>query len=448
MKIRLSDHFTYGKLLRFVLPSVVMMTVSSIYSIVDGFFVSNFVGKTPFAALNFIMPAIMILGGLGFMIGTGGSALVAKILGEGDREKANKVFSMLVYVTILGGIFLSVLGIVFIRPMAQLMGATPNILEDCVTYARVIFLGNTAFMLQNAFQSFLVVAERPHMGLVISVSSGLINMALDFFFVYLFKWGLVGAALATNIGQIVGGVIPLFYFASKKNKSPLRLVKCSFYPKELFLSLSNGLSEFVTNISASVVGMLYNYQLLKYAGEDGISAYGVIMYVNFIFVGFFFGYSVGASPVISFHYGAQNRKELRGLLKKSLIITGVAAGIMTILAETLATPLSMIFVSYDQALLSMTVNAFRIYSIAFLIFGFNVFASSFFTALNNGVLSAVISVCRTFIFQAAAVLLLPLFLDLNGIWLALTAAEGMTLILSVLLIFLCGKKYGYLKSQN
>ncbi len=447
MQIRLSDHFTYKRLMRFVLPSIIMMTISSVYGIVDGFFVSNFVGKTPFAALNFIMPAIMILGGLGFMIGTGGSALVAKILGEGDKEKANRVFSMLVYVTILGGLVLSAIGIIFIKPIAVFMGATPALLDDCVLYARVIFIGNTAFMLQNTFQSFLIVAERPKMGLVISLASGITNMILDFLFVYLFKWGLVGAAVATNIGQIVGGIIPLVYFASKKNKSPLRLGRFCFSFKDLLQALSNGLSEFVTNISASVVGILYNFQLLSYAGEDGVSAYGVIMYVNFVFVGFFFGYSVGVSPVVSYHYGAKNNRELQGLFKKSLCITAVAALIMTSAANIFAKPLSMIFVSYDQNLLELTVHAFRLYAFSFLIFGFNVFASSFFTALNNGGLSAIISLCRTFILQTVAVILLPMLIGLDGIWLALAAAEGVTLLLSGMLLLKNGKKYGYLEQK-
>lgn len=447
MKIKLSDHFSYRSLMRFVLPSIIMMTVSSVYGIVDGFFVSNFIGDRQFTALNFIMPVVMILGGLGFIVGTGGSALVAKILGEGNRKKANQVFSMLIYVTFFGGIVLSVLGILFIRPIALLIGAEKHFLEDCVVYARVLLIGNTAFMLQNAFQSFLVAAERPKLGLIVSVSSGVTNMFLDFLFIYLFKWGLVGAAAATVIGQVVGGIIPFGFFLSENNGSPLHLGGFYFNFKELRQAITNGISEFVSNISASVVGMIYNAQLLRYAGEAGVAAYGVLMYVNFIFLGFFFGYSVGASPVISFHYGAGNKREVRGLLKKSLTITGVAAVAMTLTAVVFARPLSLIFVSYNKDLLDMTVRAMTLYATSFLFFGLNVFASSFFTALNNGLLSAVISLCRTFVLQCGAVLLLPMLLEVDGIWLAVTVAESLTLILSAVLVLKSGKKYGYRKKD-
>lgn len=447
MKIKLSDHFNYRLLMRFVLPSIIMMTISSVYGIVDGFFVSNFIGERQFTALNFIMPVVMILGGLGFIVGTGGSALVAKIMGEGNQKKANQVFSMLIYVTVFGGLILSVLGILFMRPIAILIGAEEHFLEDCVVYARVLLIGNTAFMLQNAFQSFLVVAERPKFGLIISISSGVTNMLFDFLFIYLFQWGLAGAAAATVLGQIVGGGVPLGFFLSKNNGSPLHLGRFYFNFKELWQTINNGISEFVSNISASVVGMIYNAQLLRYAGEAGVSAYGVLMYLNFIFLGFFFGYSVGVSPIISFHYGAGNNREVRGLLKKSITITGIAAVSMTLIAVAFARPLSLIFVSYNKDLLNMTVRAMTLYATSFLLFGFNVFTSSFFTALNNGLLSAVISISRTFVLQCGAVLLLPLFWDVDGIWLAVTVAESLTLILSIVLVLKNGKKYGYRKKD-
>lgn len=443
MHLRLSEHFTYKKLLRFAAPSVIMMVISSIYGIVDGYFVSNFVGKNEFAALNFIMPAIMILGGIGFIIGTGGAALVSKTRGEGNEQKANEIFTMLVVAATVGGALLSTLGFFLIRPIARLIGATPAILEDCVTYARWLFIGNTAFILQNVFSSFFVVAERPKMGLVISVSSGVTNMLLDFLLVGVLKGGLVGAAIATNVGQLIGGIIPIVYFASKKNKSPLRFRRFRFMPRALFQTLTNGLSEFVTNISVSIVGMVYNAQLLRYAGEDGVAAYGVLMYVGFIFLGLFFGYSLGVSPVISFHYGAGNKKELRGLLQKSLILTACAGAAMTALSILSAYPLSLIFVSYDEHLLGMTVRAMRFYGCCFLFFGFNVFASSFFTALNNGAVSAFISILRTFAAQIAAVLLLPLILGVDGIWLAVTASEIATLFFTVPLLIWGKKKYGY-----
>ena len=442
MKIRLSDHFSYRRLMRFVLPSIIMMIVTSVYSIVDGFFVSNFVGKSAFAAVNLIMPFIMALGAFGFMIGTGGSALVAKTLGEGDEEKANQYFSMLVYVTILVGIVLSAFGIVFLRPIASALGANDAILDDCVIYGRILLMSNTAFMLQNSFQSFLVTAEKPKFGLTVSIIAGLLNIILDFLLIYVFHWGLAGAAIATAISQVTGAVVPLIYFATQKN-SILRLTKAKFDGNALLKSCTNGSSEMLTNISTSFVSMLYNFQLMKLAGENGVAAYGVIMYVNFIFMGFYFGFSVGSSPVISYHYGAENHGELQGLFRKSLVVLSIAAAAMTVLAELFAKPLSGLFVGYDAELFAMTYSAFRLYSLSFLVAGFNIFGSAFFTALNNGVLSAVISFLRTLVFQIAAITLLPHILGTNGIWIALAVAEGLTLFVTASLLVMKRKQYHY-----
>ena len=442
MKIRLSDHFSYRRLMRFVLPSIIMMIVTSVYSIVDGFFVSNFVGKSAFAAVNLIMPFIMALGAFGFMIGTGGSALVAKTLGEGDEEKANQYFSMLVYVTILVGIVLSAFGIVFLRPIASALGANDAILDDCVIYGRILLMSNTAFMLQNSFQSFLVTAEKPKFGLTVSIIAGLLNIILDFLLIYVFHWGLAGAAIATAISQVTGAVVPLIYFATQKN-SILRLTKAKFDGNALLKSCTNGSSEMLTNISTSFVSMLYNFQLMKLAGENGVAAYGVIMYVNFIFMGFYFGFSVGSSPVISYHYGAENHGELQGLFRKSLVVLSIAAAAMTVLAALFAKPRSGLFVGYDAELFAMTYSAFRLYSLSFLVAGFNIFGSAFFTALNNGVLSAVISFLRTLVFQIAAITLLPHILGTNGIWIALAVAEGLTLFVTASLLVMKRKQYHY-----
>lgn len=442
MKIRLSDHFSYRRLMRFVLPSIIMMIVTSVYSIVDGFFVSNFVGKSAFAAVNLIMPFLMALGAFGFMIGTGGSALVAKTLGEGKTKQASAYFSMLIYTIMIAGIVLSAVGFVFLRPIAAALGAHEAILEDCVLYGRILLVANTAFMLQNAFQSFLVTAESPKFGLSISILMGLLNILLDFLLVYVFRLGLAGAAVATAISQTLGAVVPLVYFLTKKN-AVLYLMKTRFDKSALVKSCINGSSEMLTNISASFVSMLYNFQLMKLAGENGVAAYGVIMYVNFIFMAFYFGFAVGSSPVISYHYGAGNHAELRGLFKKSLVIVSIAAVTMTVLAEVLAHPLSGLFVGYDAELFSMTFTAFRLYSISFLIAGFNIFGSAFFTALNNGVLSAVISFLRTLVIQVAAILILPALLGINGIWIALTVAETLTLTVTAAFLVKKRKQYHY-----
>lgn len=442
MEIRLSDHFNFRRLMRFVLPSIIMMVVTSVYSIVDGFFVSNFVGKSAFAAVNLIMPFIMAPGAFGFMIGTGGSALVAKTLGEGEREKANQYFSMLIYVTIAVGIVTSVLCFAFIRPIATFLGASADILDECVLYGRILLVSNTAFMLQNAFMSFLVTAEQPKLGLLVSVIAGLMNVVLDFLLVYVFAFGLAGAAIATAISQITGAILPLIYFTTQKT-ALLQLTKTRFYGRALMKSCVNGSSEMLTNISASFVSMLYNFQLMRIAGENGVAAYGVIMYVNFIFMAFFFGFSVGTGPLVSYNYGSGNQKELQGLFRKSMTILCVAALSMTVLAELMAGPLAQLFVGYDADLYAMTRSAFRLYSLSFLVSGFNVFGSAFFTALNNGAISAAISFLRTLVIQTAAILVLPRFLGINGIWIALLVAESLTLILTVSLLIAKRKQYHY-----
>lgn len=443
MTIRLSDSFSYRRLLRFVLPSVVMMIVTSIYSIVDGFFVSNFVGKSAFAAVNFVMPVTMALGAFGFMIGTGGSALVAKTLGEKETAKANQYFSLLIYATLIIGILLSTLGIIFLRPIAGFLGASGNLLDDCVLYGRILLMSNTAFMLQNAFQSFLVAAEKPSFGLVVSVLAGIMNMVLDFLLVYVLPWGLAGAAIATAASEILGAAIPFIYFCLAKD-TPLHLTKTHFNRYALIKSCTNGSSEMLSNLAASFIGMLYNFQLMRLAGEDGVAAYGVIMYVGFIFAAFFFGFTIGSSPIISYHYGAGNRRELANLFRKCLVITVTASLMMTLSAELLVQPFSAIFVGYDAPLLAMTCQAGRLGAFAFLFMGCNVFGSAFFTALNNGFLSAVISFLRTLVFETAAVIVLPLWLDLNGIWLSLPAAEAAAFILTVALLLAKGPHYGYL----
>lgn len=442
MKIQLSEHFTYRKLIKFTIPTIIMMIFTSIYGIVDGIFVSNCVGSDAFAAVNLIMPALMILGTIGFMIGTGGSALVSKILGEGEKEKANKVFSMLIYLLIIIGGILTIVGIQLVKPIAKLIGANGEILELCTTYGRTLLIFLIPFVLQNSFQSFLIVAERPTFGLIISIITGVINMILDFTFIYVFKMGVFGAALATGISQLIGGIVPLIYFA-RKNKSTLKLTKTKFEGKTILHACTNGSSEMLTNLSMSLVNMLFNMQLLKYAGSDGVIAYGIIMYVGFIFTGTYLGYSIGTAPIISYHYGAKNTEELKNLLKKSLILILIASITMTGIAEILSKLLASIFVSYDLELLELTTRAIRIFSISYIISGFNIYSSSFFTALNNGLVSAIISFMRTLVFQIAMIYILPIILGIDGIWFAVTFAEVLSLIISIMFLITNKKKYHY-----
>lgn len=442
--IQLSDHFTYGRLVRFTMPSIVMMIFTSIYSVVDGFFVSNFAGKTPFAAVNLIFPFIMIFSTVGFMFGTGGSALVAKTLGEGDNERANRYFSLFVYVSAGLGVVLSAVGIAFIRPIAGFLGAEGAMLENAVLYGRILLFALPFNVLQMMFQSFFVTAEKPKLGLMVTVSAGVTNMVLDAVLVILLpqEHKLAGAAIATAVSQTVGGLVPLFYFAGK-NSSILKLGKTKFDGKAILRACTNGSSEFMSNISMNVVGMLYNTQLLKYAGEDGVAAYGVMMYVSMIFSAAFIGYSIGTAPVVGYHYGAQNHDELKNLLRKSIIMIGGFGVAMIAAAELLASPLARIFVGYDAGLMELTTSGFRIFSLSFMFMGYAIFSSGFFTALNDGVTSAIISFLRTLVFQVAAVLILPLILGIDGIWYSIVVAEFMAVAFSAMFLVIKRKKYKY-----
>lgn len=442
-EINLSDHFSYGRLIKFTLPSVIMMIFTSIYGIVDGFFVSNFVGKTPFAAVNFIMPVLMILGCIGFMFGTGGGALIAKTLGEGDNEKANRTFSLIVYTSAICGFVLAAAGIAFLRPIASALGASGKMLDDCLLYGRIILAALPFYILQYEFQCLFATAGKPRLGLTVTAAAGITNMVLDALLVAVFPFGIAGAAAATAISQFIGGIIPIIYFA-RKNSSLLRFVKCKIDISALLKSCSNGSSELMSNISMSVVSMLYNIQLSKYAGENGIAAYGVLMYVSMIFQALFIGYVVGSAPIVGYHYGAENRTELRGLFKKSLVIISVCAVAMFFAGELLSAPFARLFVGYDSELLEITAHAFKIFSCSFLLSGFAIFGSSFFTALNDGLTSALISFLRTLVFQVAAVLVFPLLWELDGIWLSIVAAELMAVTVTALFIVLKRKKYGYL----
>lgn len=442
MAIQLSDHFTTRKLLRFTFPSIVMMIFTSVYIVVDGFFVSNFVGKTAFAAVNFIMPYLLLLGALGFMFGTGGSALIAKSMGEGDSEKAQAQFSLFVYVALAGGIVLMMLGLLGLRPVAMLLGAEGAMLEDCVLYGRIILYALPAYVLQYAFQAFFVATEKPKLGLAVTVAAGLTNMVLDALLVAVIPLGLVGAALATALAQAVGGLLPLVYFALP-NTSRLRLGKTRWNSRWLGQVCLNGSSELMSNISMPLVGMLYNVQLMRVAGEDGVAAYGVIMYVNMIFLAAFIGYTVGSAPLVSYHYGAENHEEMRNLRQKSLRMVGAFAVLMVLAAQLFAVPLSEFFVGYDRTLCEMTVHGFRVFSLSFFFAGFAIYGSGFFTALNNGPLSALISFLRTLVFETSAILILPFLFGIDGIWSSVVVAECMAAVIALVLMVWKRKVYQY-----
>ena len=440
--IQLSDHFTYGRLLRFVLPSIVMMVFTSIYGVVDGFFVSNFAGKTAFASINLIMPFIMVLGGMGFMIGTGGTALVSKVFGEGDAERANRYFSMMIIFTLGLGVILSALGVALMPQVARLLGATDEMLADCVLYGRIVTGFTVAFMLQNVFQSFLIAAEKPKLGLVVTVAAGVTNMVLDAVFVGVLHWGVAGAAIATGLSQSVGGILPLIFFL-RPNKSPLHLRATKLESRAIVQACGNGSSELMSNISSSLVSVLYNFQLLRYLGEDGVSAYGVLMYVQFVFVAIDIGYAIGSAPIISFHYGAGNHAELKNMLRKSTILMALSGVVLSVLSYLGAVPFSKIFVGYDEGLMALTVHAFRLLSPSFLLAGFCIFISSFFTALNNGLISAIVSFLRTLVFRTGCVIVMPMLWDVDGIWWSMLTADALAFVVSVAFVVGKRKKYHY-----
>ena len=441
-RIHLSEHFTYSKLLRFTLPTIVMNIFLSLYIIVDGYFVANFVGKTEFAAINLIMPVLGILGTIGYMFGVGGSALIAKTLGEKKQDQANRLFSLIVLVSSCLGVLLMVAGFIFMRPITSLLGADGQLLEDTVLYGRIFILALPAWILLYEFQLFFVTAEKPRLGLLITVLAGLSNIAFDAIFIIGFRWGLAGAAAASALSQLVGGVFPVIYFM-RKNDSLLRLVKPVWNGKAIVKSLTNGSSEFMAEAAWSLVAIVYNIQLLKYAGEDGVVIYGLLMYVSLIFTALFVGYSNGIGSVFSYHYGAQNHEELKNLLKKSLTLIGIASVAMFVLSEALARPFSTLFLQDAPNLLPDAVHAFRIVSVCYLFTGVAVFGSAFFTALNNGQVSALISFLRTFVFELGAVLLLPLLFGVDGIWYAIVFAELMAAVVGSIFMVALRKKYQY-----
>ena len=443
MQIKLSDHFSYGRLLRFTLPSIIMMVISSIYSVVDGLFVSNLVGDLALSSVNIVFPVAMIVGSFGFMLGTGGSAIVARTMGEGDQPLANRYFSMIIYAVVLLGVVLSAVCVIYMEPIARFAGASDALIGDCVVYGRILLAGSVPFMLQTSFQSFFVVAEKPHLGLALSIAAGVTNMVMDYVLIAVCDLGVAGAAIATVMGYCVGGVLPLLYFLRPKREG-IRLTRTRFYGKQLLNACTNGSSELMSNISSSIVGILYNVQLMRLIGEQGVAAYSVMMYVDFVFVATFLGFSIGSAPIVSYHYGAGNHPELKNVFRKSMAVILCTSVAMVILSELLSRPLSSAFVGYNAELLEMTVHGFRLFALCYLFCGINIYASSFFTALCNGALSALISFLRSLLLRGGMVLLMPILFDLDGIWTAVIAAEGLGAVVSLGLLYAKRRQYQYL----
>lgn len=441
----MNRHFTFGALVRFTLPTIAMMIFTSLYNVADGIFVSNFIGKTALAAVNLIWPVVMVFASVGLMMGAGGSALIAKTRGEGDDARANRYFTMCVIFAAALGAVLGIVGQAAMEPLVRLLGADGQLLDDTIVYGRWVMLALPFFVLQFAFETLCSTAGKPMLGFVVTVAAGLTNVLLDALFICGFGWGVAGGAIATALGQVVGGAVPIIYFARKGNSSFLRLVRTRLEARPLGKACVNGSSELVSNIAMSLVATLYNYQLLAYIGEDGVAAYSVIGYTAMIFSAIFMGYALGSSPLMSYQYGARNHREMHSILTKSLGFIAVVAVLMFAAAETLAPTLAAIFVSYDPELLAFTVQAYRIYAVAFLIMGLPMYGSAFFTSLNNGLVSALIAFLRTLVFECGAVIILPLVLGINGIWLSVSVAELCAAVLTVAFMVGLRNRYGYSK---
>ena len=442
MSLKMSGHFTYKRLLRFVISPILMIICTAVYGVVDGFFISNYVGKLPFAAVNLVMPVDMVPVAIGFMIGEGGNALISKKLGENKRGLANQYFSLLIYTTAGIGVVLSLAGYTLMPAIADVLGANDQLKPYCVEYGRILFAAQFFYVLQNIFQSFFIAAGKPDLSLKVSLLSGGINVLLDVLFIVVLHWGVAGAAWATALGQVAGGMVPLVYFA-RKNSSLLQITRTRLNLPVLFKTFTNGSSDMVSVLSASVITALYNYQLLSIAGEDGVAAYGAIMYITFIFMSIYLGYASGSAPLISFQYGARNYGELHNLVRKSIILMLGMGMVITVTAEWLAAPLLGAFVGYDGDLFSMTIHGYRMYVLSFLLMGLNIWGAALFTALNNGLVSAAISFLRTFGFEMAAVLLLPLWLGIDGIWISIFVAELCTCFFTVYFVVRKREVYHY-----
>ena len=440
--VDMSAHFTTLQLLKYAAPSMAMMVFTSIYGVVDGFFVSNFAGSTAFAAVNFIMPFIMILCSVGFMVGTGGSALIASAAGEGDVPRANSYFCKLVTFTFMVGIVVAVFGFFFARPLAQLMGATGIMLDLSEIYARISMISLPFYMLQCLFQAFFNTAGKPKVGFVVTLCAGCTNIVLDIVFVGILGFGVEGAAAATVCSEFIGGGVSLIYF-TRKNPTPYTYRPVLPNPRLIGRTCINGSSEMVANIAMSLVGMVYNIQLLRLLGENGVSAYGVIMYVSLLFSAIFIGYEIACSPLMSFQNGAGNTCEKRSLFKKSMLIISVASVILFVIGESCAYPIAYIFTGYNQDLCDLTVMAFRMYACSFLFMGIAMYGSAFFTSLENGLISAIISFVRTLVCELGAVIILPYLFGAQAIWLSFVVAEIVAALLSGLLIVAFSRKYGF-----
>lgn len=447
MEIKLSDRFTYPKLLRFTIPTMLMILCTSSYGIVDGVFISNFAGVTDFSAVNLMFPFIYGAATLGYMFGSGGNAVIAKLLGEKDDCGANRAFSMIVLSGLFLGVITAAVMYVLTPSFARSVGAAGALYESAVKYAKICFLFTPPFILQTMFLSFFIAAGKPKLSLYVNIVSGVINIFFDWLFIAEFNLGVEGAASATGLGQLSGAVIPLIYFI-RKNSSLLKLTaKFKFNGKILGLTCANGSSEMVTNLSMSIVNTLYNAALIETAGEPGPAAYGVVLYLNFLFAAIFLGYSQGSAPIVSYDYGARNVSELQNITKKSLTLMLSLGVFCTAFAYFVSPPFARVFCAGNPELYELAVHGSQIFAFSYLLSGFNIWASAFFTALSNGLISALLSFLRLFVFQIGCILILPRIFGLSGIWASIAVAEVLAAVPAAVCLFACRNKYGYFKKR-
>lgn len=435
----IAQKFNVFTLLKFAFPTMVMMVFMSLYTIVDGIFVSRLVGSNALSAVNIVYPVISLLIACGIMLSTGGSAIVARQMGEKREQEARENFSMLAVVSVLTGIVILVLGLMFLEPICRILGGTPVLLEDCKIYLGVLLGFGPLTMLQMLFQTFFVTAGKPGLGLGLTLTGGVVNMVLDYVFMGPMQMGVLGAALATGLGQAIMAVAGVVYFL--KVKGNLYFVKPVFRGNILLQSCGNGSSEMVSNLSTAVVTFLFNITMLKLAGEDGVAAITIVLYGQFLFTALYLGFSMGVAPVVSFNYGNQNHAQLKRIYKICIgFILGSSVFILGI-ALLFSEPIVGIFTGEENHTYELAVEGFFQFSFNYLFAGINIFASALFTSLSNGKISAIISFCRTFVFITVSIVLLPRVMGITGVWLSVPLAELVTLFISI--TYLKGQKEVY-----
>ncbi len=442
MNTTISQKFTLTSLLKFALPTTIMMVVLSIYTLVDGVFVSNFVGELAFSAINIIFPFISLIFALGIMAATGGNALVANNLGQGDDEKARENFTLIVIFATGLGLLLMMVGIVFNKEIARLLGATPLIEEYARDYLSTLAPFIPLAIWMGFSQILFVTIGKPTLGLIATLVGGITNIIFDYLFIVVMNMGIKGAALGTGLGYSLPGLFFIYYFLFHR-KNSLYFVKPRWRARVLLKTFTNGSSEFVANLATSITTFMFNLIILDLAGEQGVAAIGIILYAQFLLMSAFLGYAQGVAPIFSYAYGARDHLQLKKVFSISIRVIILFSLAIASFSYFASSSIVGIFVERQSQVFSLAKNGFSVFSLSFLFMGVNIFSSSLFTAFSNGKISASISFLRTLVFILGYLLFLPRFLGLPGVWLAIPLAEFTTMFFSISYLTIQRKKYHY-----